>query len=90
MALRTFERLEDMSPDGTLRLHIADDGDIIVAVASDDKFARVEFCNLGSGGGQSPRTFAALQALAKAMQADNEDRSCNARRGLRGVGIDAV
>ena len=85
--LRTFERLEDMSPTGALRLHLADDGDVIVAVSCGDDNARVEFCSRAAGG-QSPRTHKALIDLATAMKADNEDRAYSARKGLRGVGVD--
>lgn len=85
--LKTFERLEDMSPDGALRVHLADDGDVVVAVSCGNDHARVEFCSRASGG-QSPRTHTALKHLAAAMQADNEDRAANARKGLRGVGVD--
>lgn len=85
--VKTFERLEDMSPTGALRVRLADDGDVIVAVSCGDDHASVEFCCRASGG-QSPRTHKALIDLAAAMAADNEDRACDPRKGLRGVGID--
>ncbi|TXT39211.1 MAG: hypothetical protein FD135_2361 [Comamonadaceae bacterium] len=87
--LITFERLEDMSPDGALRIHVAEDGDIIIAVAREHSHASVEFCGRISGG-QSPRTHKALTDLAQAMKADNEDRVYNSRKGLRGEGVDSA
>jgi hypothetical protein len=90
MGLRTAERLEDMSQHGALRLHLADDGDIVVVCESEGNTGRVEFCNCGPGGGKSPRTHKALIALYEAMKADNEDHTCNPRRGKRGAGVDAV
>lgn len=89
MALKTAERLEDMSPTGALRLHMASDGDIVVVCEAEGRTSRVEFCNCGPGGGKSPRTHKALAALYEAMKADNEDPACNPRRGKRGAGVDA-
>ena len=89
MGLRTAERMEDMSHSGALRLHLADDGDIVVVCETEEATGRVEFCNCGPGGGKSPRTHKALIALYEAMKADNEDSTCNPRRGKRGVGVDA-
>jgi hypothetical protein len=90
MKLKTAERIEDMSQDGALRVHLASDGDIVVVCESEGSTGRVEFCNGLSGGGQSPRTHKALIALYEAMKADNEDQTCNTRRGKRGAGVDAV
>jgi len=90
MALRTAERREDMSPDGALRIHLADDGDVLVVCEAEGRTGRVEFCNCGPGGGKSPRTHKALIALFEAMKQDNEDRTCDPRRGLRGAGVDAA
>lgn len=81
------ERLEDMSPDGALRVHLTAEGDIIVACESQGESAQVEFCNCGPGGGKSPRTHQALVALFEAMKLDNEDRACDSRRGRRGAGV---
>lgn len=70
-----YERPEDMSRDGRLRVMIEDDGDVIVQVTSEGRhFAAVQFCTIGSGGGRSPRVRAALLELARAIKADNEER----------------
>jgi hypothetical protein len=66
-------RKEDMSANGRLRLIKQDDGDICVTVIpGDDRSMGIEFCAGGSGGGHSPRTLAALNALAIAMIEDNK------------------
>lgn len=88
MPIKTAERREDMSPTGMLRLHLADDGDIIVAVDADSGTAFVEFCNGGHAGGQSPRTHTALLALFEAIKQDNQDPAHQRCRGQRGVGVD--
>ena len=85
----TQERLESMSPDGSLKLFRQDDGDIIVQVMTmqnsfgqrlkEPRIASVEFCTPGSGGGGSKRTWKALVDLFEAMKADNEDSSQNGR-----------
>jgi hypothetical protein len=78
-------RLEDMSARGQLRLFREEDGDIIVSIVPEGDDGRlkrsvsVQFCLPGSGGGGSPRTFKALQALLVAMQEDNEDPKCHMR-----------
>ncbi len=74
-----YERREDMSPEGRLRLLIQEDGDIIVQICGVDpygepQYAKVEFCAPGSGGGRSPATMNALRALILAMENDNKDR----------------
>jgi hypothetical protein len=75
------ERLEDMSPDGRLRLIRQSDGDIIVVVIPPSKDGYLdssaipvsaEFCTHG-GGGQSPRTLQALYTLYEAMEQDCKD-----------------
>lgn len=73
-------RKEDMSPDGFLEVFVdTDNNDIHVSVFSDDRcgdtvYASVEFCCVGFGGGQSPRTREALRNLAEAMRLDNEEK----------------
>lgn len=67
-------RKEDMSPNGRLRLLKQDDGDVCVAVIEDNgTMASVEFCTPGMGGGKSSRTLVALNDLALAILADNQD-----------------
>ena len=83
------ERLESMSPDGSLKLFKQEDGDIIVQVTTmqnvfgsrlkERRIAAVEFCTPGSGGGGSKRTWKALVDLFEAMRLDNEDSSQNGR-----------
>jgi len=73
---RQVRRQEDMSPDGTLTLHLQQDGDVVVIVNGYDthgerSMVSVEFC-AGGGGGMSPRTVEALKLLMAAMQADND------------------
>lgn len=73
------ERFEDMSTRGKLSILVQEDGDIIVSVIPDslEEFNRrglfqyAEFCTIGVGGGQSPRTLEALRNLIEAMEADN-------------------
>ena len=73
-----IQRNDDMHPPGVamLRLTLQPDGDVIVAVDGIDPitdkptYATAEFCTPGRGGGRSPRTHAALLALAAAMQED--------------------
>lgn len=70
---RFIVRKEDMSVSGRLRLLRQEDGDMCVAVIDDEgNQAAVEFCAPVSGGGKSPKTLAALRALALAMMEDNE------------------
>lgn len=72
------QRNDDMHPpgDAVLRLTVQQDGDVIVALEAPDPttgkaaYATAEFCTPGTGGGRSPRTHAALRALALAMQQD--------------------
>lgn len=81
------ERLESMSPNGFLRLHIQEDGDVIITIAESDQsggfdaIASVEFCTPFGGGGGSSRTHKALVELAKAMAEDNADPSQQGRAG---------
>lgn len=76
--MRVVERTEDMSRRGRLRLIQQDDGDIIVAVQSEQDGLlqpgdSVEFCTGFGGGGRSPKTHAALLALMEAIKQDNID-----------------
>jgi hypothetical protein len=69
-------RKEDMSSFGRLTVLKQDDGDMCVHVHGRDSLgepctATVEFCEMGSGGGRSPETLKALQALAAAIERDN-------------------
>ena len=85
MPKKTVQRFEDMSPRGRLVVHQQDDGDIIIAVYEDPSepvpsSASVEFCTRFGGGGQSPRTWAALVSLMLAIELDNAD-SVQARGG---------
>jgi ribosomal protein S9 len=67
-------RKEDMSTTGRLRLMRQEDGDMCVAIVDErGRVASVEFCTTMRGGGRSPRTFAALRALAQAIVEDNAD-----------------
>lgn len=77
-----YDRREDMSPDGTLRLLMETDGDMILTVVQTQSemtglrhefpvFASVQFCTY-SGGGKSPRVREALIALADAIREENE------------------
>ena len=77
--MRVVKRNEDMSRVGYLKVLVQGDGDIIVAVyPQEDEMVgiggSVEFCIPGTGGGRSPRTHAALRALAEAMERDNQER----------------
>ena len=66
-------RKEGMSVSGRLRLLRQEDGDMCVAIIDDEgNEASVEFCTPGFGGGKSPKTLAALRALALAMMEDNK------------------
>lgn len=71
--MKKVERNEDMSRLGRLRLLQQTDGDIIIAVQSEENGLiqpgdSVEFC---TSGGRSPHTLAALRNLMKAMELDN-------------------
>jgi hypothetical protein len=77
--MKIAERFEDMSPKGKLKLIQQDDGDIIVVVSPDHEARKsadkqVEFCTCG-GGGQSPRTLAALRELMIAIDLDNKEKT---------------
>jgi hypothetical protein len=72
---RDVARLEDMSPDGHLRVSLDNDNDVSVQVFDGERFASVEFCNAGGGGGgQSSHTRRALIELMRAIEADNAER----------------
>mgnify|MGYP007073333980 CR=1 FL=1 len=87
----TTERLESMSPNGFLRLHRQEDGDIVLTIGeSDDRggfksFSSAEFCTPFSGGGGSSRTYFALIQLMAAIAEDNLDA---AQSGRKPPGID--
>jgi len=80
------DRKESMSPDGFLRLHIQEDGDVRLTVGQGavnsgcTRLASVEFCTPMTGEGGSSRTWAALRLLAIAMAKDNADREQDGRR----------
>lgn len=70
-------RPSDDEPQTRLRLVRNEDGDLWVSVMTPVEFGHalsdaVRFCT-HQGGGHSPRTRAALQALFEAMQRDNEE-----------------
>ena len=76
--VRIFERNEDMSPHGRLRIILQEDGDAIVCVVPDPdadglRQSSVEFCSRGAGGGRSRHTLEAVRALADAIRRDNEE-----------------
>lgn len=76
MWIKSVERRDDMG-EGRLRVSRDDDGDMYVSLRlapGASSLSGVEFCTPGNGGGKSPRTFRALQALAEAMQKDNEEQ----------------
>lgn len=73
---RDVGRLEDMSPDGHLRVGLDGDGDVYLSIyngGDEPACANVEFCVPGSGGGKSSRTRLALIELMLAMEADNAE-----------------
>jgi|GEM_PF-6263052 len=84
---KPIRRYEDMSPDGSLVIHIQNDGDVIVSARPSTEYAEregispfgvsVEFCSCSSGGGQSPKVLAALRNLARAIIEDNESKPQN-------------
>lgn len=76
--MKSVFRIEDMSRKGRLKIIQQDDGDIIVAVQSEENGLlmpgdSVEFCSIGSGGGRSEHTLAALRNLMVAMELDNAE-----------------
>lgn len=77
---KVVERLEDMSPQGRLRVCVQSDGDVIICIIEDHgQVSDVEFCAPGAGGGGSRRTWEALRNLVAAMEADNADPQCSHR-----------
>lgn len=79
---KRYERTGDMSPDDKLVVVMQDDGDIQVKLRLHDRHGIeefpavsqfVEFCTLSNGGGRSLRVREALQALAEAIEKDNEE-----------------
>lgn len=80
---RDTARLEDMSPNGHLRVALDESGDACVEVFDGENFARVEFCTAGAGGGGSPRTRLALIALMVAIEEDNKEDVSGSRRHPR-------
>ncbi|WP_127837843.1 hypothetical protein [Paraburkholderia fungorum] len=66
-------RRDDMSLTSRIVLLKQPDGDVCVSIVNDSRAARLEFCTPGTGGGRSPRTFAALHALILAIHADNAE-----------------
>lgn len=79
-------RKEDMSPSGRLQMIKDQDGDIHIMVLEGNhqgdikNSAGIEFCTAFIGGGGSPETFKALNALMIAMQKDNDNPRSRARR----------
>ncbi len=71
-----YERPEDMSPDGLLRVIIEDDGDAIISIVPSKEhriMPSVQFCTY-AGGGRSARVRMAILHLAKAIADDNAER----------------
>lgn len=75
--LCNYARFEDDSPNGLLSVAFTDDGDGWVGVIAkpdpNEIHATFRFRMQLSGGGQSPRTRAALLILAEAIRLDNEN-----------------
>lgn len=71
---RDVARLEDMSPDGHLRVLLDGDNDVLVEVFDGEHFASIEFCTPGAGGGQSSETRLALIGVMRSIEADNNAR----------------
>lgn len=70
---RDVGRAEDMGQ-GHLRVLLDSDNDVCVEVFDGKRFASVEFCNPGGGGGgRSTRTRLALIELMRAIEADNAE-----------------
>lgn len=82
-------RLGDMTPpgDSILTVGLDSDNDVYVEVWNDERRdaqrAAIEFCNGGGGGGQSPRTRAALINLMSAIEADNAAAPHKAERARK-------
>jgi len=81
------DRIEDMSPEGFLRITIQTDMDAIIEIGEWDeqrnavvRTRSVEFC-AGPGGGSSPATLKALHQLAVAMAEDNAREEGRYARG---------
>jgi len=75
---QAVERLEDMSPDGFLRIFKQDDGDMCLTIggynlSGDLNFSSIEFCQPSLGGGSSPKTWEALHDLFIAMMDDQKN-----------------
>ena len=78
---QTIERLEDMSPLGSLTLHKQDDGDMCLKIIEyqDDiikSIASCEFCAACLGGGGSANTWKKLNELFDAMVEDHLKGGC--------------
>jgi hypothetical protein len=74
---RPYTRIGDMDFKTALNVYMQDDGDFVLWVGhpffpSDEK-DKIEFCNIGMGGGRSEHTWYALKNLIKAIRADNEE-----------------
>lgn len=67
---REVARVGDMHPTHALRVGFDGDGDVYLSITGDVGDG-VEFCTVGTGGGKSPNTHAALVALMVAIEADN-------------------
>lgn len=76
-------RLEDMSPNGHLRVSLDESGDVIVEVFDGENFTSVEFCSGAGGGGKSRRVRRQLIALMVAIEQDNLDDVTGSRRHPR-------
>ena len=77
------ERPCDMERGQTFRVFKYDDGDIQIAIEDAECRTKLAvFREPVRGGGQSPRTHAALLELMKAMQQDAEERAARERGWL--------
>jgi hypothetical protein len=78
---RDVKRREDMG-EAQLRVVLDDDNDVIAELWEPGKRTiAAEFCNGGSGGGQSPKTRMALIALMVAMEEDAASAGTEPDRG---------
>jgi len=74
-----IRRKGDMDPHTSLSIRIEEDQDVVISIGTgrgvpihdENGPASVEFCIPHPGGGKSPRTYAALRELAKAIAEDN-------------------